>query len=146
MHLRIFTIGKPRLAFARAGVAEYLERIPTRHGIELESLRASNRDEESTALLARSEGMVRVALDERGQLITSRDLARKFTRWEGNRTKGVAFLIGGADGHSEELRAKADWMWALSPLTFQHELALVILIEQLYRARCINAGSPYHRD
>jgi 23S rRNA (pseudouridine1915-N3)-methyltransferase len=146
MRLHVLTIGKPRLAFAKAGVAEYLARFPAKHGVEIESLRASTRDEESKALLARSEGMLRVVLDERGEQITSRDLARKLTNWELQRTKAVAFLIGGADGHSDELRRKADWRWSLSPLTLQHELALVVLLEQLYRARCINAGTPYHRD
>ena len=146
MRLHVLAIGKPRLAFARAGVAEYLARFPAKNGIELESLRASTRDEESKTLLARSEGMLRVALDERGTQLTSRDFARKLSDWELHRTKAVAFLIGGADGHSDELRRAADWCWSLSPLTLQHELALIVLLEQLYRARCINAGTPYHRD
>ena len=60
MRLHILAIGKPRLAFAKAGVAEYLARFSAKHGVELESLRASTRDEESKALLARSEGMLRV--------------------------------------------------------------------------------------
>ncbi len=146
MRLHVLTIGKPRLAFARAGVAEYLERFPPRQGVEVEALRASARDEESAALLARSEGMFRVVLDEHGEQVTSRELARKLTEWELARTKSVAFLIGGADGHSDTLRRSADWRWSLSPLTLQHELALVVLLEQLYRARSINAGTPYHRD
>ena len=146
MRLRILAIGKPRLAFAKAGVAEYLARFPAKNGIEIQSLRASSREEESKALIARSEGMLRVVLDEHGKQVTSRELARKLSDWELNRTKSVAFLIGGADGHSDELRRTADWCWSLSPLTLQHELALVVLLEQLYRARCINAGTPYHRD
>ena len=56
------------------------------------------------------------------------------------------FLIGGADGHTEALRACADFRWSLSPLTLQHEFALVLVLEQLYRARTLNAGLPYHRD
>jgi len=146
MRLHILTIGKPKLAYAKAGVAEYLDRFPPRNGVDLEPLRASARDEEGKVLLARSDGMFRVALDERGEQITSRELARKLTAWELQRTKAVAFLIGGADGHSDELRTTADWRWSLSPLTLQHELALIVLLEQLYRARCINAGTPYHRE
>ena len=146
MRLLVLTIGKPKLAYARDGVGEYLGRFPSASGVKVESLRASNSVEEGRALLARSEGMFRIALDERGEQITSRDLARKFSHWELHRTKAVAFLIGGADGHSEEVRAKADWLWALSSLTLQHELALVVLLEQLYRARCINVGTPYHRE
>ena len=146
MRLHILTIGKPRLAFAKAGIAEYLERFPPKQPVEIEVLRASSREEESKAMLTRSEGMFRIVLDERGEKITSRELAQKISTWELQRTKAVAFLIGGADGHTDELRAKADWRWSLSPLTLQHELALVVLLEQLYRARCINAGTPYHRD
>ena len=146
MRLHVLTIGKPRLAFAKAGIAEYLERFPPKSGVEVEALRSSTSEDESKRLLARSEGMLRVVLDERGEQITSRELARKISDWELHRTKAVAFLIGGADGHTDELRRKADWRWSLSPLTLQHELALVVLLEQLYRARCINAGTPYHRD
>ena len=146
MRLHILAIGKPRLAFAKAGVAEYLARFPAKNGVELESLRASSREEESKALIARSQGMLRVALDEHGKQVTSRELARKLSDWELHRTKSVAFLIGGADGHSDELRRTADWCWSLSSLTLQHELALIVLLEQLYRALCINADTPYHRD
>lgn len=146
MRLHIFAIGKPRLAFARAGVAEYLDRFPPKSGVVVESLRASTRDEESALLLARSEGMFRVVLDERGATVTSRQLAQRIAAWEMDRVKDVAFLIGGADGHTDALRAAAGWCWSLTPLTLQHELALVVLLEQLYRARCINAGTPYHRD
>ena len=146
MRLHIFTVGKPRLGYAKAGVEEYTARLSARGGVEIEIVKAGTREQESEALLARSEGMFRVVLDERGEQITSRAFAQKVAQWELQRTKAVAFLIGGADGHTDELRRKAGWRWALGTLTLQHELALVVLLEQLYRARCINSGSPYHRD
>lgn len=146
MRLRIFTIGKPKLGFARAGVEEYLGRLRALGGMEVTELKAGKREQESAALIERSEGFFRVALDERGEQITSRELAARLAGWELQRVKGVAFLIGGADGHTDELRQCADWRWSLSQLTLQHELALIVLLEQLYRARSINAGSPYHRD
>jgi 23S rRNA (pseudouridine1915-N3)-methyltransferase len=59
--------------------------------------------------------------------------------------KRVAFLIGGADGHEPATRAAADAVWALGRLTLQHELALVVLLEQLYRIQTIKRGEPYHR-
>jgi len=144
MNIHVLTIGKPKLAFARAGVEEYMARLGA--AVRVEVLKASNREEESALLLQRSEKMLRVVLDERGEQVTSRELAAKLTRWELDRTKAVAFLIGGADGHTDELRKRADWRWSLGKLTLQHELALVVLLEQVYRARCINAGTPYHRD
>lgn len=144
MNVHVLTIGKPKLAFARAGVEEYMARLGA--AVRVEVLKASHREEESALLLQRSEKMLRVVLDERGEQVTSRELAAKLTQWELNRTKAVAFLIGGADGHTDELRKRADWRWSLGKLTLQHELALVVLLEQMYRARCINAGTPYHRD
>jgi 23S rRNA (pseudouridine1915-N3)-methyltransferase len=60
--------------------------------------------------------------------------------------KNIALLIGGADGHADELKNAADWTWSLGKLTLQHELALVVLLEQIYRAFTIKAGQPYHRD
>lgn len=146
MRLRILTIGKPRLAFARAGVEEYLARLGARGGVEIASIKAGTREQESEALLARSEGMFRVVLDGCGEQITSRELAGRLAQWELERVKAIAFLIGGADGHSDELRRRAGWRWSLGKLTLQHELALIVLLEQLYRARCINSGTPYHRE
>ena len=141
MHTVILTIGKPKLAYARAGVEEYLSRMSPWGGVKWEQLKAGTREQESAALLARSEGLFRVVLDERGEIVASRALAKRIRS-----VKGVAFLIGGADGHTEELRKRADWVWSLTALTLQHELALVVLCEQLYRARSILAGLPYHRD
>jgi 23S rRNA (pseudouridine1915-N3)-methyltransferase len=146
MRLHIFTIGKPKLAFARAGVEEYVSRLRGSGGVEIVELKAGTREQESAALIERSDGMYRVAMDERGQEITSRDLAARVSQWELDRIKTVAFLIGGSDGHTEELRRRVDWKWSLSRLTLQHELALVVLLEQIYRARSINSGAPYHRD
>jgi 23S rRNA (pseudouridine1915-N3)-methyltransferase len=146
MHWHIFAIGKPRLAFAREGVEEYAKRLRPMAGVTIEYLKPAGGEEESAALLRRSEGMLRVALDERGEQCTSRELAARVGRWEQDRIKAVALLIGGADGHSAELRAKADWLWGLGRLTLQHELALVVVLEQVYRAYSIKAGLPYHRD
>ena len=125
---------------------EYLSRMGQWGGVKWEQVKSSEREQESAALLARSEGMFRVVLDERGTTVTSRNLAKRISEWEMRGVKGIAFLIGGADGHTGELRSRADWLWSLTPLTLQHELALVVLTEQLYRARSILAGLPYHRD
>jgi 23S rRNA (pseudouridine1915-N3)-methyltransferase len=146
MRLHILTIGKPRLAFARAGMEEYVARLGARGGVEIASLKAGTPEQEGEALLARSEGMFRVVLDGRGEQVTSREFAGRLAQWELDRIKAVAFLIGGADGHSDAVRRRAGWCWSLGKLTLQHELALVVLLEQLYRARCINSGTPYHRE
>ena len=145
MRLHVLTIGKPRLGFARAGIEEYLDRFPPKNGVEVEALRSSTREEESKGLLAHSEGMLRVVLDERGEQITSRELARKIAGWELQRTKAVAFLIGGADGHTETLLKRASLVLSFGAMTWPHQLARAMLAEQIYRAQQLLAGHPYHR-
>jgi 23S rRNA (pseudouridine1915-N3)-methyltransferase len=146
VHWNILAIGKPKLGYARAGVEEYAKRLRAFAPVEIDYLKASHREAESALLRQRSEGMLRIVLDERGDEPTSRALAGKIAAWEQQSVKSVAVLIGGADGHTPELRREADWTWALSKLTLQHELALVVLCEQIYRAYSIKAGLPYHRD
>lgn len=146
MNWTILAIGKPKLAYAKAGVEEYAGRMTSFSQIKVEYLKSSSRATESAALLERSSGMFRIVLDERGEHLSSRALAGKLAAWEQQSVKSAAILIGGADGHTEELRRAADWTWSLSKLTLQHELALVVLLEQIYRAYSIKAGLPYHRD
>jgi 23S rRNA (pseudouridine1915-N3)-methyltransferase len=146
MHWHLFAIGRPKLGFAREGAEEYAKRLRPLAGVTVEYLKPAGGEAESAVLLRRSEGMYRVALDERGEQLTSRDFAARVGQWEQARVKSVALLIGGADGHSAELRAKADWLWSLGRLTFQHELALVLVLEQIYRAYAIKGGMPYHRE
>jgi 23S rRNA (pseudouridine1915-N3)-methyltransferase len=113
---------------------------------KIEYLKNGARETESAALLERSRGLFRIALDERGDQVASLALSQRIARLEQDRVKGVALLIGGAEGHTEELRREADWLWSLSKLTLQHELALVVALEQIYRAYSIKAGLPYHRE
>jgi 23S rRNA (pseudouridine1915-N3)-methyltransferase len=146
MRWNIFAIGKPKLDFARIGIEEYAGRLKPFAPVRLEYLKSGTQAEESRALLERSEGMWRVVLDERGDPVSSRELVKKIEAWEQRGPRDFAVLIGGADGHTEELRKAANWTWSLSKLTLQHELALVVTLEQIYRAYTIKGGLPYHRD
>src|SRR4051812_33679559 len=146
MRWHILAIGKPKLAYARAGIAEYSQRLGGFTQLEFATLKAGTRGDESAALLDRSAGHFRIVLDERGEQVTSKALAVKISEWEQARVKSVALLIGGAQGHIDALRAQANWSWSLGKLTLQHELALVIALEQIYRAYSIKAGTPYHRE
>jgi len=146
MRWHIIAIGKPKLQFAKLGIEEYAERLKPFAPVAMHYLKAASPESESLALLDRSKGMLRVVLDERGAEVSSRDLAHKITAWEMQGPRDFALLVGGAEGHTEALRQAAGWTWSLSKLTLQHEMALVVALEQIYRAYTIKAGLPYHRD
>jgi 23S rRNA (pseudouridine1915-N3)-methyltransferase len=147
MRVRVIAAGKPALAYAKAGVDEYLKRLSRFGAYELVTVKAGSSDEVSARLLERSQDCFRIALDERGESLNTRAFTSKLeTLAARGDVKNVAFLIGAADGHNEAMRSSADMLLAISPFTLQHELALLVLLEQLYRAASLQSGSPYHRD
>ena len=147
MQIRIIVAGKPSLAYARTGVEEYLKRLSRFGNHEVVTVKAGSSDETSARLLERSQGCFRIALDERGKSMATRAFAETLTALESRGdVKTAAFLIGAADGHSANLRSACDLLLSLSPFTLQHELALLVLLEQLYRVASLKSGSPYHRD
>ena len=146
MRWQVFAVGKPRLEYARLGIDEYVARMRPFAPFQMNYLKATTQAGESLALVERSKGMCRIVLDERGEEVTSRALAKKISDLEMRGKRDIAILIGGADGHTDEVRESAVWLWSLSKLTLQHELALVVAMEQLYRAYTIKSGLPYHRD
>jgi 23S rRNA (pseudouridine1915-N3)-methyltransferase len=142
----IVAVGKSRLAYARAGISEYLARLRCFCTVDTALIRPSDPLREASQLLGRSEGCFRMILDERGKSFTSRGFAEEVRKIEGNPRKTCALLVGGADGLSKRVLESADLLWSLGPLTLQHELALVVALEQIYRAHTILTGIPYHRD
>jgi 23S rRNA (pseudouridine1915-N3)-methyltransferase len=146
MKWQILAIGKPSLRYAKAGVEEYQKRLTRYTTLELQTdWKDAGQVKNSETLLAASEGAVRIVLDERGETWTTADLVSRVEGWQMNAVKRVAILIGGADGHTPELRRSADHVIALSGFTLQHELALVVLLEQIYRVHTVLRGEPYHR-
>ena len=104
------------------------------------------RDTEAQNLLTRTGSFDRcVVLDERGRGLTSVAFANQIAEWRDGGTGLCAFFVGGPDGHGEAVRARADMLLSLSPMTLPHLLARAILFEQLYRAVTILSGHPYHR-
>lgn len=147
MHIRLIVAGKPSLAYAKAGADDYLKRLSRAGGHELVTVKAGTPEEVSARLLEKSHGCYRIAMDERGERLTTRQFAAKLELLERRGdVKTAAFLIGASDGHTAELREACDLLLSLSSFTLQHELALVVLLEQLYRVASLRAGSPYHRD
>lgn len=86
-----------------------------------------------------------VALDERGKGMGSQVFAEQMGRWRDDSIADVAFLIGGADGHGEAVRSRANLLLCLGQMTWPHMLVRAMLAEQLWRAQAILAGHPYHR-
>ncbi len=146
MKWQITAIGKPSLRYAQIGIEEYQKRLRRYADLTLQTdTKDQGKEKNSALLLKRSEGTLRIAMDERGAAWTTSDLASKIEDWQMRGTKKVSLLIGGADGHTEELRKQSDHVISLSAFTLQHELALVVLLEQLYRVHTYLRGEPYHR-
>ena len=146
MDVLILAAAKPALSYARAGVEFYCDRLRPLGHVELRYVKDGGRDEVSARLLKASEGCLRIALDERGQNLTTRQLEKQWRDWQLHSVKRVAFLIGAADGHTDALRGACERVLCLGKHTMQHELALVVLLEQIYRIHTLISGSPYHRD
>ena len=89
---------------------------------------------------------VTIVLDERGQTLSSMAFARKLEDWRDNGKREARFLIGAADGHTDDLRAQSDLLLSFGPATWPHLLARAMLAEQLFRATAILANHPYHRE
>ena len=91
-------------------------------------------------------GTVTIVLDERGQALSSMDLAKSLERWRDGGKREARFLIGAADGHQDAERTSADLLLSFGPATWPHLLVRAMLAEQLFRATSILANHPYHRE
>ena len=137
---RVLAVGKVRRGWIQEGIDLYRKRLP---GLEIVELRDSTPQKEADAIQAALRADERlIALMEEGDTLASIPFARRLERYGNER---LAFVIGGADGLTSELKSRASWRLSLSPMTFPHELARLMLIEQLFRAQAILQGSPYHR-
>lgn len=146
MHWRIITVGKPALPWARLGFEDYMHRLKRAARVEHIVIKEGPREHVESQLLQASAESVRIVLDERGKACRSLELAKWIEQKEVQGTRRASLIIGGADGHSESFRRQADECWTLSSFTLQHEIALVVLAEQLYRAYSILRKEPYHRE
>ena len=151
MKLTFLSVGKDRSGLFSPGVDEYVRRLGHTAKVsvvELSESRASGdkaKEEEGKALLGKlGPRDALVALDERGKQLSSVD----FAKWLGRQQdsgRDVAFVIGGDEGLSDEVRAKAALVLSLSAMTLPHRLARLMLVEQVYRGFSILRGEPYHK-
>ncbi len=138
--IRIIAVGKVRKGWVQEGVSLYLKRLP---GLVITEIKDSTMAREAEAIGAALRPEERlVVLTEEGSCLDSLTFAE---RLRGSGSDRLAFVIGGADGLTAALKAQAQWRLSLSPMTFPHELARLLLLEQLYRAHTILQGGPYHK-
>lgn len=153
MQLTLITIGRTRVKPVRALIEGYCDRLSHyarfKHVVVPDGqkgTRDSVRAQQSQALLQAVPSRAKIViLDERGRSWTSEALAKQIDRDALHGDSHWALLIGGAEGHDPALREQADYLWSLSDLTLPHDLATIVVVEQLYRAMTILRGEPYHR-
>ena len=130
--LSISAIGKIKKIWIKEGINQYKKRMPNLiinefKSFNIDDLRVNN---------------IIICLSEEGKYLSSIELTSLLLKFN---NKKINFLIGDSDGISSDIKKKSDFLLSLSPLTFPHELARLILIEQIYRAISIANNSPYHR-
>ena len=146
MRVSIIAIGKCKKNSPEAAIiAEYVKRS----GWNIQIKEMDNATQEAEAeFLQKSipHGAKVVVLDERGENLKSLELAAKVEKWMGEGSSEICFLIGGADGHLQSTRDKADLLLSFGKLTFPHMLMRAVLSEQIYRMQTIINHHPYHRE
>ncbi|MDR3351993.1 MAG: 23S rRNA (pseudouridine(1915)-N(3))-methyltransferase RlmH [Zoogloeaceae bacterium] len=156
MKLTLLAVGHRQPDWVREGCGEYLKRLPREIAARILEIKPEPRTGKTRAQLLAAEGeRIRdvcktlgaarlVVLDEKGKDLTTRGFADLLARWmqEGD----IVFLIGGADGLEDALKAEAGRLLRLSSLTLPHGMARLLLCEQLYRAVSLLKNHPYHRE
>ncbi len=155
MQLQVISIASHAPDWAVAACRDYARRMPRHLAVDFVALppprprpadKAHRLAAEAGRLLgAAGKAAVCVALDEQGEMWTSRQLAARLDEWM-MAGGDAAFLIGGPDGHDPGLCRRVRQRWSLGALTLPHALVRVIVAEQLYRAWTLLTGHPYHRD
>ena len=139
-HYKVIAIGKIKRKWIQEGIEMYLKRLPGLKVIEIKNNHLTK--EEYTIKEIINKNDILVTLNENGQSFTSKQLATKLLN---SQNQNIIFVIGGSSGLPPSLNNSASWQLSLSPLTFPHEIARLLLIEQLYRAKNITQGGPYHK-
>ncbi len=155
MKHEVLCLGKAKESFVTEGVSLYAGRLHHYTTFSLTVLKDRPRGALSPRQAAEAEGRsllqavpagaLVVALDPGGKQLSSEELANLIGDWETRGVKQVCYLIGGPDGHPPPVLARADLLLSLSRMIFTHDMARLLLIEQLYRAYTIRAGEKYHK-
>ena len=142
MKHRVCCVGRPG-GWAKEAGEEYSKRT-CRFG-ELECIHLRETPNVERQLMEKGEGWWKICLDPKGVGLSTEEWRKEWEKWERLGKTKLAWMIGGADGHSEEFRSGCDVVRSLGPQTLSHDLAWVVLLEQIYRVESWRAGHPYHR-
>lgn len=153
MELRLIAVGRKGPAWVSEAWADYSKRLPRELNLQMQLVSPvthgateQKKSREGEAQLKKlPKSTIVVALDEHGKNWSTRELSKQLDGWM-NSGQSVAFLVGGADGLSDDCKARADVHWSLSRLTLPHAMVRVVLAEQIYRAWSLLSGHPYHRE
>lgn len=153
MRLRVIWTGKTREARLSALTEDYLKRLSQFVKCEVSELRESKTGDKKVDIGRDSkritdglhEGAINILLDPQGIEWTSPQLADEMRHWQDGGIKEITFIIGGPNGVTSDLSARATKRWSLTRLTLTHEMARLVLVEQLYRAYTIINGLPYQK-
>lgn len=146
MKFRFLWIGKTKQKNWLALQEEYLQRLSHFVKFEITELKDSGKEIEGKLILEKlNQSQFICLMDVKGRSISSHDLAAEIEKWQNRGLKEVVFVIGGAEGVASEVVERADNSLSLSFLTLTHEMARVVLLEQLYRAFTIIKGFPYQK-
>lgn len=146
MKINIIAIGKcKKNSPEHEIIEEYIKRSSWQINIK-EKDNSNQKDEAAFLTTSISDNAKIIVLDERGQNLKSTELAKIIENWQINGTSEICFLIGGADGHLQSTRDKADLLLSFGKLTLPHMLMRAVLAEQIYRIQTIIAKHPYHRE
>lgn len=154
MRIEIIYPGKTKAEYFQKGIDEYVKRLSRYVKIRIQQVKefkgkgneSAFKEKEGRMLMAKvPKSSFLVVLDPSGKQVSSEQFADSITQWEELGKQAVAFIVGGPIGLSREVLDQADRILSLSKMTFTHDMARLILLEQVYRAYTIKAGTAYHK-
>jgi 23S rRNA (pseudouridine1915-N3)-methyltransferase len=152
MHIRLIAVGKVREQYIAAACADFAKRLAPYYPLEISEVRASSGSNPAAAMDEEAGRIEKLLapddvvwlLDRQGEQFESSALSERITAIAHSGARRAVFVIAGTFGAAPSLRARAGTLWSLSKLTFLHEWARMIVLEQLYRAAKIARNEPYH--
>jgi 23S rRNA (pseudouridine1915-N3)-methyltransferase len=140
--IKLIWVGRTKERFLQEGVASFARRMERFSSLKVVEVKDSNVEEEGERILKALGDDHAVVLDVKGRELSSEEFSSFIKK---NSDKNIAFVLGGAEGLSPDVKERADFLLSLSKMTYTHEMARLILLEQIYRSYTIIKGICYHK-